>query len=493
MKFSIQTMRAFAFGIALVMTSTLSKAITAPQVSCVPSGDILVVYANGIRNEPAEAAINLNTLARTIGTEPRRGRSLSYRLIYNPTHGPLSDVFETVRLKAAEYGLTEAQVLAGYDSESVYKELADSLGASRVLRFAEDVALYWDRKFAEFQDQPFVSDSDFLNAVNNIKSLPPTTSLLIFGHSEGSVFANLLYTAATSGVNGRLPQTVRVTSVGSAAKEVAGLLPSEVVAPQRAYVTSTNDIVINTLRGLRPDTLGGYVNSPSPNEPIQLILTGELDILNHNMVKVYLNPRYPLLLDKVKANVDLAINQMTLNVDATACNAEFRITGSSPGWTVPPLTVFQNITAASRAQFPLIGTPGNTCGGERGGPLYSLDLRIPLDVSFYVPGVVLNPPFGSVGINRRPCSSFLAIELVPDPQGVLLPRYRVWANLTGRGQQFIDIFVTDIEYQTRFDSGDPFTGAGYQCVSGFVTASIGNFVPVFSPGTCEAAIVPKQL
>lgn len=490
MKLFIQTIRAFVVILALGIT-THSKAVTAPQITCTPTGEILVVYANGIRNEPAEAAINLNTLARTIGTQPRRGRALSYRLIYNPTRGFMSDTLETVRLKAAEYGLTEAQVLAGYDSESIYKELGDALGANRVLRFAEDMATYWSRKAAQFQDQPVVMEADFLNAVSDVKALPPTTSVLFVGHSEGSVFANLLFAAATSGVNPRLAQTARVTSVGVAAKEISGLLPSEVTAPQRAYVTSTNDIVINTLRGLRPDTLGGYVNSPTPNEPIELILSGELDILNHNMVKVYLNPRYPLLLEKFKSNVDLAIERMTLTVDATACNAEFRISGSSPGWTVPPVATFQNITAASRSLFPIFGTPGNTCGGERGGPLYSSDLRIPTDVDFYVPGAVLNPPTGNIGTNRRPCSSFLAIKLVPDPQGVLSPRYRVWANITGRGQQFTPTVITDIEYQTRFDSGDPFTGIGYQCISGFATASVGNFVPVFSPATCESAVTPK--
>lgn len=490
MKSFIQTIRAFFAVLALVI-ATQSQAVSAPKITCTPNGEILVVYANGIRNEPAEAAINLNTLARTIGTQPRRGRALSYRLIYNPTRGFISDTLETVRLKAAEYGLTEAQVLAGYDSESIYKELGDALGANRVLRFAEDMATYWSRKAAQYQDQPFVREADFLNAVNDVKALPPTTSVLFVGHSEGSVFANLLFAAATSGVNSRPAQTARVTSVGVAAKEVAGLLPSEVTPPQRAYVTSTNDIVINTLRGLRPDTLAGYVNSPTPNEPIELILSGELDILNHNMVKVYLNPRYPLLLEKFRSNVDLAIERMTLTVDATACNAEFRIAGSSPGWTVPSVTTFQNITAASRSRFPITGTPGNTCGGERGGPLYSSDLRIPIDVDFYVPGAVLNPPVGNIGTNRRPCSSFLAIKLIPDPQGILLPRYRVWANITGRGQQFTPTTITDIEYQTRFDSGDPFSGVGYQCISGFATASIGNFVPVFAPTICESAVIPK--
>lgn len=489
MRSSSRVAHAFLLAATLFLTSAVYAA--APQISCSPSGEILIVYSNGIRNEPAEAAINLNTVARTIGTQPRRGRSLSYRLIYNPTRGFVSDSLETVRLKASEYGLTEAQVLAAYDSESIYKELGDELGANRVLRFAEDIATYWSRKKAEFEGLPFVSEVDFINAVNSVKSLPSTTSILFIGHSEGAVFANRLFDASTAGVNGRPPETVRVTSVGAAAKEVKGLLPLEVVPPQRAYVTSTRDVVMNLLRGLRPDTLPGYVDSPPPSEPIELYMSGELDILNHNMVKVYLSSRYPLLLDKFKANVDLAINQMTLRVDATACNAEFRVSGNFDGWTIPPVSKFQNITSASRSQFVLVGTPGNTCGGERGGPLYSLDLRIPFDVDFFVPGVVLNPPAGPVGINRRPCSSFLAIKVVPDPQGVLLPRYRVWANVSGRGQQFSGTNVTDIEYQTRYDSGDPFTGADYQCVAGFATASIGNFIPLFSPASCEAAIGAK--
>jgi hypothetical protein len=489
-KNSFQLFRLF-FVAAVGLAAQVSQAVI-PEVSCTPSGEILVVYANGIRNEPAEAAINLNALARTIGTQPRRGHALSYRLIYNPTQGFLSDALETVRVKAAEYGgLTEAQILAGYDSALIYKDLGDALGANRILRFAEDVAGYWSRKIAAFRDLPIVNEQDFINAVAAAKSLPTTTSVLLVGHSEGSVFANLLFDAITNGPNARSAESIRVTSVGVAAKEIKGLLPSEVTPPQRAYVTSSRDVVMNLTRALRPDTLEGYVDSPPLDEPIELYLSGELDILNHNMVKVYLNPRYPLLLDKFKANVDLALERMSIRVDASACNARFTFTGSYPSWNLPVVSEFRNIVLANRSQFWLLGTPGNTCGGERGGPLYSLDTRIPIGVEFYVPGLVLNPPAGPVGINRRPCSSFVAIKLVPDPSGIRLPRYRVWANVTGRGQQFIGTNVTDIEYQTRFDSGDPFTGADYQCISGFATASIGNFVPTFPPATCAVAIVPK--
>jgi hypothetical protein len=71
----------------------------------------------------------------------------------------------------------------------------------------------------------------------------------------------------------------------------------------------------------------------------------------------------------------------------------------------------------------------------------------------------LNGPF----INRKNCSSFVAVRDIPDPTDVAKPsKKRIWINATGRAWRINSGagVISDWEYQVRYDSGDPFNNLG---------------------------------
>jgi hypothetical protein len=157
-----------------------------------------------------------------------------------------------------------------------------------------------------------------------------------------------------------------------------------------------------------------------------------------------------------------------------SCNSapqlELRVETGNPAWLgVPGSVVLSNPTLSNKTSFNALGSPGNTCGGERGFPAYSA--VVDAAATFYAVSTVANMPSttGGPSINRRPCSSFYAVRAF----GAGLSD-QVWINATGRGQRFVDTLVTDWEYQIRYSNGDPrgaAPGAGKQCEVGVVPGS----------------------
>lgn len=160
-------------------------------------------------------------------------------------------------------------------------------------------------------------------------------------------------------------------------------------------------------------------------------------------------------------------------------DAVLKVDTTNPGWTGLPATIeMTGLQQMTIPLFQLLGDPGNTCGsGERGGPIFSASVD-PTALFFSVTtvtGLPLN--FGGAGINRRPCSSFVARNTYPP-----LIQERVWINATGRGQTFGGTSF-DWEIQVRYTNGDPRAQfAGAQCKVGVVPNS-GNFVSSFD-ATC---------
>jgi hypothetical protein len=149
---------------------------------------------------------------------------------------------------------------------------------------------------------------------------------------------------------------------------------------------------------------------------------------------------------------------------------ELRVETGNPNWQGLPGTVLlSSFTLSDIARFIREGSPGNTCGGERGFPSFSATVDgaarlLAVSVVQGMPSTV-----GGPAINRRPCSSFYAARSyaagLPD---------QVWINASGRAQRFVDTQVTDWEYQIRYTNGDPrapLPGAGKRCEVGLVPGS----------------------
>ena len=183
---------------------------------------------------------------------------------------------------------------------------------------------------------------------------------------------------------------------------------------------------------------------------------------------------------------------------ATTISLPFTISGGIPtatllvpdlqaNWGGLPATIsLTDLVVIPQSQFQVFGN-SSTCGtGERGAPLYSN--VVPAAATFYAARTVTGMPYQLNGpsVNRRNCSSFVAVQMVPNPVNPAQMRPRIFINGTGRGQLF-STFTFDWEYQVRFDSGDPWDGTGRSCIGGTVPNS-GFFGAAWSAPNCSASL-----
>jgi len=181
---------------------------------------------------------------------------------------------------------------------------------------------------------------------------------------------------------------------------------------------------------------------------------------------------------------------VTVNAGTTLVSATLLVPDPQQNWTGLPATIqFMDISVVNKTSFQLAGNSA-TCGtGERGVPLYSA--AVPAGAIFHAAATVTGVPYTSSGpgVNRRNCSSFVAVMMVPNPNNPAETKPRIWMNGTGRGQRFVGGGPTfDWESQVRYDSGDPWTGAGKSCVGGTV-ANSGFFGATWSSPNCSATLV----
>ena len=195
-----------------------------------------------------------------------------------------------------------------------------------------------------------------------------------------------------------------------------------------------------------------YVNSP-------LFDAGQLPAFNAELSRISTSIGKPVSCAKPVAVV--------LNVKTT-----------NAGWNgLPAQILLDDLAATTVAAFQVSGDPLNTCGsGERGGPIFSS--TVDRTASFFSVATVQNLPtnIGGPGVNRRPCSSFVATK----SYAAGLPN-QVWINATGRGQQFGGPVALDWEIQVRYSNGDPrgpTPGLGATCQVGVVPNS-GNYAKSF--------------
>lgn len=165
-------------------------------------------------------------------------------------------------------------------------------------------------------------------------------------------------------------------------------------------------------------------------------------------------------------------------------SATLTVNDSVLGWSGFPATIdLTGLALRNISNFQAFGN--NACpGGERGGPIFSS--FVDPSAAFYGAATAIGVPSSLFGpsINRRNCSSFVAVKMVTNPANPSDLKARVWINGTGRGESFTGGFVRDWEYQVRYDSGDPFSGAGKRCDIGTVPNS-SNFSLTASSGQCS--------
>ena len=156
-------------------------------------------------------------------------------------------------------------------------------------------------------------------------------------------------------------------------------------------------------------------------------------------------------------------------------------------WGGLPATIsLTDLVVTPKSQFQVFGN-SSTCGtGERGAPVYSN--VVPTAATFYAARTVTGVPYqlGRPSINRRNCSSFVAVQMIPNPLNSAQIKPRIWINGTGRGQLFSTV-TFDWEYQVRFDSGDPWDGTSRSCIGGTVPNS-DFFGAAWSSANCSVSL-----
>lgn len=450
-----------------------------PSMLCIPKSGYVFMYINGVWNGPEDAVVSMNALVRSVvGVGLRNGSPVEFVLAYNPTSGKIADVKEALAAKAIELSLDAVKATAWLIAGKGVPMFAMT-DAQRVELFKKAAELE-AQYVADAVDNASVGMPDLAQVIQQARNIDVNKSLIIVGHSEGTIFANLVYNALLGGDTPRDPNSMRVMGIAAAANQIPGLLNSEVPGGE-AWVTNQSDVVINLLRADHPTTLRGNVFAP-PDHPD--------DFSGHMIVEIYLNPALPLRAE-IKSRIDIAFNNVKAPVDISACKLVLNVSGTQDGWIVYPEITLDGLTPMSRLSFNLLGTPGNTCGGERGFPPYSQDASIPVSAKFFGAPLVSGAPH-PIGRdpNRRPCSSFVAFDFVPDPAGIQLPKYRVWASATARAQSFSGSGTFDTEAQLRYDSGDPWTGTGARCAAGSV-AGANVFGLEWNLTSCIAKMIPS--
>jgi hypothetical protein len=475
--------------LSLVLAFLLSSfAYGQTSVACGPKG-YTVVFINGLRVSPTDAAINAAGLRTLVGRNQQFGRPVQYALAYNLTRGTLEDFTEAAVQKAAELGVPPAAALETFLTTTTGPNISVLSTPTQNSIFAWAIGDEEERT-QKLREAAASGSADLTSIVNTINSLTTGAGVLLVGHSQGNFFMNAAYRQLTTGVNPRAPSEVLAYGVAVPANSIAGTLATP------NYVTSSTDLIMERVR-----TTLGALPSTTPDGPSEetRFRNATDNSFGHDFNLIYINPIYPFA-DQIRTAALRALNTLQIPVPSSAvvntCTLKIAVNGSAPlGWTNPGVTTMSDFFAVNRSLYN--GTTGNSCGGEVGSPVYSKDARISPTAAFYEARTVVNAPYLNFP-NRRPCSSFVAIQYIPDPSGDITSplRPRIWANAAASGEKFIGTSSSRFENQLRFDSGDPWNpnplvSPGYQCLVGYVPNLSASFTSSWVPASCTASLEIK--
>jgi hypothetical protein len=220
-----------------------------------------VFHINGINTDPFGAQFNLVRLAAAYGNA-HEGHLINYFLAHNRSKGFMGDVQQTwlqiLRdFPSLSWGIVLA-VINGFDRPEMTPELMAEIRA----RF--------DRLNLMVPD---ASGADLLYMQGQVQAQHQTGSKVLFvAHSQGTLFANDLYDALSSGSEYTIPAaSMGIVSVANVTTGVRGAFSR--------YVTNRKDLPVNGLRVfVSPEILPWNVDLPFTLS----------DPAGHNFVAVYL-------------------------------------------------------------------------------------------------------------------------------------------------------------------------------------------------------------
>jgi hypothetical protein len=294
------------FSYILILIIGLNPSLSFASNSICKSDGYVVGFFNGVWNTRAEALLATAAIRGVIGTEYNE-ETVSYETFYNHTGSSVDasmfqDVAEVFIQRAEEISPDFAgrfdvfwSTLSG-DSDSFWGKVRDIIGGTNELLEGLIEDLYTEistevvANISEILSDP-PTQSDYERHSTRIKTLATQgTKLILVAHSQGNLFVNNAYNAATS-LSNFSNDNIGVIHIAPASSITNG-----------PHVLANLDFVINGLR-----TFGNHsVPEVTVDIPTSHLLT---DPSGHTLIPTYLNTSLDTF-GQVKGHLDSEIAKL---------------------------------------------------------------------------------------------------------------------------------------------------------------------------------------
>lgn len=270
--------------IALIVSVALPFSCLAQQPAKTCGGPgYLLAYINGLSTDPIGAQDGLDAISAVYGSQYNQ-QPISYALFYTPTDGLMQDVANAFaqRLQSSP-GTTDRW-------ELLWDVLDNGGGTITDLAVAENPNL--STLVSDLKSSVLSTQANQLKALTSSSNIQPTVNqfasafttynteqnkLLVFAHSQGNVYLNAIYDAIKPKLQTDSFRTVQVAPPTSTVRD-----------PNGRYITSTTDLVIQSLI-----LVLGNVLPANTNGPILASLSSDTGF-GHKFVDIYMNQKYSL-------------------------------------------------------------------------------------------------------------------------------------------------------------------------------------------------------
>jgi hypothetical protein len=225
-----------------------------------------VIHINGVVTTPNGAQSNLTRLIQVYGNS-HNGHLIAYALAYNPTRGLPTDLYQSM-----------LQVIADFPGATFGDWVASALAGMGVGTVTTEKMRSISQRFADangFTRPPQYQDQDLADIILSIRQNHRRyAKLLLVPHSQGNLYANLVYDKLTTAplVADFPPQSVLMAHIANAATTMR---------TGNHYVTTDKDLVIKAVRWAVPA-------GSQPNVPVSMTTAFTNDLLGHKFIEVYM-------------------------------------------------------------------------------------------------------------------------------------------------------------------------------------------------------------
>lgn len=229
-------------------------------------GSYQIVHINGIMTQSAEATLNRNRIETAYGNV-YKAHPITYGLVYNQTRGLPYDFYQSAMQVITGYKNATWQWFYDAVQSGIYVAgMSQSLTAT-IAKTVDD--LFGLTKPSPYHDQ----DLEFMRVVA-LSMINKYSRVVFVPHSQGNLYANELVTLLTNA-------GISLGSIG-----VVGVaVPYSSVRTGNTYVTSSNDLVIDSVRQAL-SLVPALAKPLAPN--VTIPYQPSIDKLGHSFISTYM-------------------------------------------------------------------------------------------------------------------------------------------------------------------------------------------------------------